>query len=429
MTQTKQILHNERVDFTCEKLVLENGLTLLCAPMPGYAGVHAVYGTNFGSVDRAFTQNGKTVKLPAGIAHFLEHKMFENEEGDAFSLYAATGASANAFTGFDRTCYVFTATQHIPEALDILLSFVSRPYFTKDTVQKEQGIIGQEIKMYDDSADWRMMFALLQSIYHNNPVRDDIAGTVESIAEITPELLYECTDAFYTPGNMVLSAAGNITMEELVAAVERQGLRPAAAPAEKLREPEPESIPRPYHEFTMAVAQPTFGIAFKEKPASPAERFRCDVICDMLTELICGDFTPLFRRLYDEGLINSNFAGEVGSGDDYLCFFFSGETSDPEKVRSELLCEIARLKKEGIAKEDFLLCRNLMYGEAVGDLESIENVATTMAGCEMRGETLFEQLEVLASLTLEDVQQTLEQMLCEERSATVVIRPAQKSKG
>ncbi|MEG0803946.1 MAG: pitrilysin family protein [Pygmaiobacter sp.] len=419
-------IYNERSGVAVERIALENGLVVLVAPMEGYSGVHAVFGTNFGSVDRAFRKQGTSFELPAGIAHFLEHKMFENEEGDAFTLYAKTGASANAFTGFDRTCYVFTATQNIDASLDILLSFVSRPYFTKETVEKEQGIIGQEIKMYDDSPDWRMMFALLQSAYHCCPVRDDIAGSVDSIAKITPELLYACTDAFYTPGNMVLAVAGNITKEQVLAAVERAELRPAAAPAEKLPAQEPAGIVRSHYEFEMSVAQPMFGIIFKEAPWNESERFRKDIICDLITELICGEMTPLFRRLYDEGLINSEFAGEVGSGVGYNCIMFSGETSQPDRVREELLREIRRLKTEGIAEEDFELCRNLLYGEAVGDLESIESVATTLAGCEMRNAGFFEQLETLANLTREEVQQTLQSLLREEDSATVQIRPTAK---
>ena len=174
----------------CEKTVLPSGLTVLVRPMPGYGSVHAEYATRFGSIDRDFVLDGKPVHLPAGVAHFLEHKMFESEDGDAFSQYAKTGANANAFTSFDQTCYVFTATRQVDESLDILLSMVGQPYFTEATIQKEQGIIGQEIRMYDDNPDWRMLFALCGCLYENHPIRSDIAGTVESIAEITPEMLY-----------------------------------------------------------------------------------------------------------------------------------------------------------------------------------------------------------------------------------------------
>ena len=172
-----------------EIITLPSGLTVQVRPMPGYSSVHAVYGTDFGSIDRFFTVDGKKVVVPEGTAHFLEHKMFESDEGDAFSLYAKTGAQANAFTSFEKTCYIFTATSQIDESLDVLLGMVGKPYFTEQTIAKEQGIIGQEIKMYDDSPDWRMLTESMRCLYSAHPIRDDIAGTVESIAQITPEML------------------------------------------------------------------------------------------------------------------------------------------------------------------------------------------------------------------------------------------------
>ncbi len=186
--------------------------------MPGYSSVHAIYATGFGSVHRAFKLDGKQVTLPAGTAHFLEHKMCETPKGDSFTFYAKTGASANAFTSYDRTCYLFSATQKIDENLDILLGMVGKPWFTKATIAKEQGIIGQEIKMYDDSPDWRLLNALFRCLYADHPLRDDIAGTIQSIAELTPQMLYACTKAFYAPSNMVLSVAGKITLAQAVEA-------------------------------------------------------------------------------------------------------------------------------------------------------------------------------------------------------------------
>ena len=213
---------------------LPSGLTVLVRPMPGYSSTHVIYATKFGSIDRDFCLNGQTVHLPAGVAHFLEHKMFEDEDGDAFAKYAKTGANANAFTSFDRTCYLFTATQQLDESLDVLLGMVGHPYFTEQTIAKEQGIIGQEIKMYDDSPDWRLITGLFECLYHSHPIRSDIAGTVESIAEITSAMLYDSCKAFYAPGNMVLAAAGNTTMEQILNPLadpcRLQAARPDGAP-------------------------------------------------------------------------------------------------------------------------------------------------------------------------------------------------------
>lgn len=407
-----------------ESAVLENGLTVRVHPMPGFTDVHAVYGTKFGSIDRAFMAGGKRVDLPAGIAHFLEHKMFENEEGDAFTLYAKTGAFSNAYTSFDKTCYIFSASNRVDENLDILLGFVSRPYFTAATVEKEQGIIGQEIKQYDDSPDWRLMFAVNQCLYHTHPVRDDIAGSVESIAEITPEILYACADAFYRPQNMVLAVAGNVTMDDVLAACARAKLPVKTGTVERVVCEEPMTVAEPYREFTMAVAKPVLGVGFKEQPPQ-GDVLRTEIVCDILTELICGSMTPLYRLLYDEGLVSPGFSGEVLSLPGALSFLFGGETAEPERVRGLLLDEIARLQRTGADEELFTLCKNQLYGELVQDLENVEDVASALASSFFHGRTPADEIETLASVTLEEVNAALRTMLCPERSATVIIRPAE----
>ncbi|MEG0911298.1 MAG: pitrilysin family protein [Ruthenibacterium sp.] len=407
-----------------ETATLENGLTVLVHSMPAFTSVHAVYATHFGSVNRSFSLGEKRMDLPAGVAHFLEHKMFENEEGDAFELYAKTGASANAYTGFDKTCYVFTASSAVPENLDILLSFVSRPYFTKETVQKEQGIIGQEIKMYEDAPDWRLLFAVYEGLYHNHPLRDDIAGTVDSIAAITPELLYACTDAFYRPQNMVLAVAGNVTLQTVLDACARAHLPTKTQAVACIAPTEPADVFCAYKECTMAIAKPMLGIGFKETPLA-GDTLKGEIICDMLTELICGSMTPLYRKLYDEGLVSPGFSGEFMALPGATCVVFGGETSQPETVRALLLDEIARVKQEGISTELFTLCKNMMYGEMVQDLENIDDVAAGMAGTFFKNRTPADEIEALAALTADEVNAALQTMLCEKASATVIIRPAQ----
>lgn len=409
-----------RAAAACEEITLDCGLTVLVRPMPGYSGVHAIYGTRFGSIDLDFEVEGKTVHLPAGVAHFLEHKMFESEDGDAFAKYAKTGAAANAYTSFDKTCYLFTATQQVDESLDILLSMVGEPYFTQATIAKEQGIIGQEIKMYDDSPDWRIMTALFQCLYHAHPIRHDIAGTVESIARITPEMLYDCCRAFYNPANMVLAVAGNVTKGQVLAACERAKLPAKPVRAVRLQAPEPLTVAQEELEFTMPLAKPCLGIGFKEAPVQGA---KAEIVCDMLTELVCGGMTPLYRTLYDQGLVNPGFDGEFLVVEGCCCFLFTGETSEPETVRGLLLAEIERLRAEGVDGELFTLCKNQMYGEMLQDLENIEDTATALAGSFFRGRALTEEIEALASLTKAEVDQALQTMLCTARSATVVIRP------
>ena len=313
--------------------VLPSGLTVLVRPMPGYSGTHVIYATRFGSIDRDFRLDGKEVHLPAGVAHFLEHKMFEDEDGDAFAKFAKTGANANAFTAFDRTCYLFTATEQLDESLDVLLGMVGHPYFTEQTIAKEQGIIGQEIKMYDDSPDWRLITGLCECLYHSHPIRSDIAGTVESIAELTPQMLYSCTRGFYAPSNMVLSVAGKITLAQAVDACKRNGLYRARAPHEVEWDIPAQTGPLPHKEafFTMPVTKPCFGVAYREEPLAEGDLKR-ELLLDMLGDLVVGGLTKLYRRLYDEALVNPEFSGDFIAVRGACTVAFTGESDTPRQV-------------------------------------------------------------------------------------------------
>ena len=423
--QTMQGIRGKAADaIRCQSTVLPGGLTVLCRTMPGYSTVHAIYATAFGSATRRFTLDGKEVELPAGTAHFLEHKMFESEQGDAFELYAKTGASANAFTGYDRTCYVFTASGKIDENLDILLNMVGNPWFTEATIAKEQGIIGQEIKMYDDSPDWRLMTGLFRCLYKDHPIRDDIAGTVESIAGLTPDLLYACTDAFYRPGNMVLAVAGNITMDQALAACRRAGLdKPAPARTVEVAKNHPENDP-PQTElkFSMPVNKPCFALAFREGPIARGD-VRTEMLADMLPDLICGGLTSLYRKLYDQALVNPEFSGDTVSTSGCCVIAFTGESETPRAVADMVREEIARLRREGVDPELFTLVKNQMYGEMLADLEGVEDAAEALASAHLRGNTLADEIEALASLTVADADAALQTMLCEERMTYVEIEP------
>ena len=293
MLENKQTVLEQAV--ADQRQVLPSGLTVLVRPMPGYSSTHVIFATRFGSIDRDFRLGDQEVHLPAGVAHFLEHKMFEDQDGDAFAKYAKTGANANAFTSFDRTCYLFTATQQLDESLDVLLGMVTHPYFTEQTIAKEQGIIGQEIKMYDDSPDWRLITGLFECLYHSHPIRSDIAGTVESIAEITPEMLYDSCKAFYAPGNMVLAAAGNTTMEQILEACARHGLTESRTmpPVQRLWTPEPMTLAATEKTLKMPVSKPCFGLGFKEEPL-PFGDLRTEALYDLILCCIVGGMSPLY---------------------------------------------------------------------------------------------------------------------------------------
>ena len=403
---------------------LPSGLTVIVRPMPGYSCTHAILATRFGSIDRYFRVGEKEIRLPAGVAHFLEHKMFEDEDGDAFAKFARTGANANAFTSFDRTCYLFTATEQVDESLDVLLGMIAHPYFTPETIAKEQGIIGQEIKMYDDSPDWRLMTGLFEGMYHSHPIRSDIAGTCESIAEITPEMLYDCCRAFYAPGNLVLAVAGNVTMDQVLAACGRSGLaepRPAETPR-RLWDEEPLTLARPEQTLTMAVSKPCIGIGFKEEPL-PSGDLRTEALYDLVCSCICGGMSPLYRRLYDAGLVNPDFGGAVLRVDGCCCFLFTGESEHPDEVRDLLLAEIERVRAAGVDEEIFTLCKNEKYGQLIENLENVEDSASQMADFALAGQTVAQQIGMLAGLTAADANRALETIFRPERMAFIKILP------
>ena len=412
---------------SCESVVLPSGLTVLCRTMPGYSSVHAIYATGFGSVHRAFKLDGKQVTLPAGTAHFLEHKMCETPKGDSFTFYAKTGASANAFTSYDRTCYLFSATQKIDENLDILLGMVGKPWFTKATIAKEQGIIGQEIKMYDDSPDWRLLNALFRCLYADHPLRDDIAGTVESIAELTPQMLYSCTRGFYAPSNMVLSVAGKITLAQAVDACKRNGLYRARAPHEVEWDIPAQTDPLPHKEafFTMPVTKPCFGVAYREEPLAEGDLKR-ELLLDMLGDLVVGGLTKLYRRLYDEALVNPEFSGDFIAVRGACTVAFTGESDTPRQVVDLLQEEIERMRREGVDPEVFMLVKNQMYGELLGDVEAVDDAAEEAAAACLKGRTLADEIAALAELTVEDANALLQTALREENRAYVQIDPAEK---
>jgi len=418
MTEIKNAILNE----SYQLITTDCGLKIGVYNMHGYNAVHAVFATNFGSVDREFSIDGKEYKLPAGVAHFLEHKMFENEDGDAFEKYAKTGANANAFTSFDKTCYIFTATENVDESLDILLDFVTKPYFTPQTVQKEMGIIGQEIKMYDDSVNWRMMFGILDGLYVNHYIRDDIAGTVESIAEIDDKLLYDVAHGFYSPSEMILCVAGNITADRVVDAVTRAGFNSEVADVKRISPFEPDEINYAEKSIYMPVSSVNVAVGFKEKMSNPVtakEEIAGDIIMDVLT----GATSKLFNKLYDQNIVNGTFGGEVFSGRDYYATIISGETNQRDVLLDEIYSAIEELKSTGISEEDFLTSKNSMYGSLIIEFENVEEIAHDMVTEHFKGRTVYSGIETLSELTLDDVNEQLSRMFNSDKKTVFTVYP------
>jgi len=419
----KQIIQNERTNEKYYKIKHPSGLDILVWSMENFSTTEALFGTKYGSINTRFkTKNDKDfVDVPEGIAHFLEHKLFENEDCDVFELYAKTGANANAYTSFDKTCYLFSCSDNYKDSLEILISFVQKPYFTDATVQKEQGIIGQEIRMCDDNPDWRVFFNLLNGLYVNHPVKIDIAGTVESIAKIDAELLYRCYNTFYNLNNMVLSIAGNVDVDEVLEIADRhlKVCEDISLETEFLDEPKEIHISEVVQK--LPVGTPLFNIGFKAKPVDGGRAIKTEMEASILLSLIAGSTSSLYKQLFDEGLINSSFSSEVFSGDGYFANILGGESKNPREVLSRVIAEIDRVKTEGLDKEQFEIVKKSKYGQLVRSFNNVEACASLMLNSHFLGVNAFETVEMLANISFEDVQNSIYDLFDTEKVSISIV--------
>lgn len=413
----------------CYFLQHSSGLPIYVWPKEGYASAYAVFATKYGSIDSAYVSadTDKVVELPAGIAHYLEHKLFENEDCDAFERYAKTGASANAYTSFDHTAYLFSCTRQLNESLEILLDFVQKPYFTEKTVEKERGIIGQEIRMCEDSPSRTVFCNLLEGLYHNHPVRVDIAGTVESIAQITPELLYGCYHRFYNLRNMVLSVAGNVTCEQVEILADKL-LKPAPAYDSK-RPPvdEPRTAFRAVTEVKMPVSEPLFYLGYKV-PQNTTEGLldasaKETAAAAVLQELLGGRANPLYAQLMNEGLINASFGVEYFDGPGYGVWIIGGESKNPNAVCEAFRRERDRMLHEGISAEEFETARKAVYGQMISHFDSVEGCGDIAVDAHFSGRNPFALLDAVATLTKDVVETRLKGDFDEAASSLSIVNP------
>lgn len=426
-----QSIHYENLQETLYYEVLDNGLHVYVLPKPGFQKTYATFATKYGSVDNHFRVEGKPeIRVPDGIAHFLEHKMFEEPEGgDVFAKFASNGASANAFTSFDQTVYLFSATENIMANLETLIDFVQNPYFTDQNVEKEKGIIGQEINMYQDNPDWRVYFGLIEALYKVHPVHIDIAGTIESIGTITKEDLYTCYNAFYHPSNMLLFVVGGVDPEETIAMVKANQARKTyekQGSIDRLFDPEPEQVAEKQKICRLAVSLPKCLFGFKEKEVglAPEDQLRRDLTTKLMLDLLFGSSTELYQKLYDEDLISDSFSHEYSSSPQYAFSAAGGDTKDPEQMLKRIREEVDRLKEKGFNQSDFERARKKKMGGYLRMLNSPENIAHEFTRYQFRGSNLFAVLPVYESITLEDVNRRLQEHVdWDQLSVSLVLSP------
>lgn len=402
----------------------KSGLKIFVMPKEHYSSAYAVIGTRYGSIDTKFKRSDRSdfVTVPEGIAHFLEHKLFESEELDAFTRYAETGASANAYTSFDKTCYLFQCTDRFEDSLRILLDFVTHPYFTKETVEKEQGIIGQEITMYYDVPGWMSTFNLLKCLYKNHPVRIDIAGTVDSISHITDKLLYDCYDTFYNLNNMALAVVGNVDVDSVLAVCDEVLKKSADVKIERAFEQEPREIVKSYEEYHLSVGMPVFSFGYKEECKTPMRTVKELIEMNVLLEVLAGETSPLYTSLFEKGLINSSFSKEYFVGNGYEAVIFDGESNNAAEVAQEIKAEVENLRTNGFSDERFEAARRSLYGKEIMSYNDIDDVANSMIASCFGGFGIFDALEIYKSVQKSDIEKLLAEKLNEQYSALSIVK-------
>ena len=413
-----------RLDERVFRTRLDNGLKIAVVPRPGFARKAAYFVTDYGSIHTEFTHEGIRYSAPAGVAHYLEHKMFDMPDMDVSEAFAALGANPNAFTSYDMTAYYFTCTEHFDECLELLLKFESTPYFTEESVRKEQGIIAQEILMYNDSADSRVFEDLTENMYHTHPIRVPIAGTVESIEEITPEILELCHRVFYHPGNMMLCVVGDVDPEEVTRIAGEVLPAENQTPAQTHLGQEDMDIVRPLSVRQMDVAMPTFQLGIKCPPPPGGVDFaRWELTAELAAEVLFGESSQLYLWLYEEGLIDSSFGGGVETVRGSAMITCGGDSYEPEQVRDCIFNHARYLVREGIPEDEFQRMKKSFLGRRIKDLDSFESTCFRLCAYEMEQFDYFRFPESFDSVTLEEVRGFLEAYILPERCAVAIVEP------
>ncbi len=409
---------------------IEPGLEVFVLPKQGYNKKYATFSTRFGSIDSHFVVEGQGEELvvPDGVAHFLEHKLFEEEDGNVFDRFARLGASSNAFTNFTNTTYLFSTTDNFYECLDILLDFVQNPYFTEETVEKEKGIIEQEIRMYEDNPQWRIFFNLLSALYNEHPVRKDIAGTVESIRRIDKDILYKCYRTFYHPSNMAVFVVGDVDPDRVLAQVGENIDRRGYAPLGEIKRIYPQEVPALAKDFVsqeLVVSQPIFNLGYKDRDIGydGEQLFRRELMTEVVLDAILGSSSRLYNELYEEGLIDDEFDAGCVAEEGYGHTMIGGETDDPERLYERLQAGIKRAQQEGITAEQFEHHRRKIMGGFLKSFNSLEFIANNFLAYHFRNINFFNYLDVLGTLTLEEVNHRLREHLGTDNQARSLIMP------
>jgi len=413
---------------------MSNGLNVYILPKKGFNKTYATFTTKYGSVDNTFVPFGKDdyVKVPDGIAHFLEHKLFEKEDGDVFQQFSRQGASANAFTSFTRTAYLFSSTSDVEKNLETLVDFVQSPYFSEKTVEKEKGIIGQEITMYDDNPDWRLYFGLIQNLYQNHPVKIDIAGTIESIAEIDKDWLYECYNTFYHPSNMLLFIVGPVDPEKIMTQVrENQAKKDYKEMPEIKRkfeeEPQQAAEKKQVLQMNVQTSKTLLGIKALHVDQMGEVLLKNELTMNVLLDLLFGKSSKNYNKLYDEGLVDETFSYDYTQEQGFGFAMIGGDTGEPDKLADSLKQMLLGAKQGSVFNEEQLeRAKKKKIGAFLRAVNSPEYIANQFTRYAFNDMNLFDVVPTLEKITLQDVQKLASEVISEERFSVCQVIPKQK---
>ena len=432
-------VENKKIDEKYYYIRHSSGLDIYVFPK-NHTTSYALFGTRYGSIDKTFKINGEEefTTVPDGIAHFLEHKLFDSADGiNADERFADTGANSNAYTDFDKTCYLFSCTDNFDESLEILLDFVTHPYFTDESVQKEQGIIGQEIRMYDDNPGWQVYFQMLTNMYQKHSVRLDIAGTIESISEITPDILYKCYNTFYNLNNMVLCVSGDVTAEQVKNAADKilAGRDAPGSPSVpsiydpvdiiRYKYDEPEGVTKKITEKKLKVSKPLFNIGLKdcENGFYGKELAKKAAELDILHNMMFSQSSDFYTRLYNAGKINNKFGvgGEINP--EYGHWVYSGESDTPAEIMDEIIKEYETQIRNGLDREEFERCKKVSYASSITLFDNTGNISNSFINCLQKGYDILDLPEIIGSITFEGIEKRLRQIFRKENFIISIINP------
>ena len=423
-----KIVENSKVKEKIYIEKLENGLTVMIIPKKGIQKKYVIWGTNYGSNDSKFIVPGeeKETEVPKGVAHFLEHKMFEQESGvNSLDTLTALGVDANAYTTNDHTAYLFECTDNFYPALDELMDYVQHPYFTDENVEKEKGIIGQEIMMYDDYPEWKVYLNAMEAMYHEHPVKLDIPGTIETISHIDKDILYKCYNTFYNPSNMAMVVCGDFVPEELMKEIKKRLIdKKANGEIKRIYPEEQEEIVKEKIEQNMDVSQPLFAIGIKDKLADTKERVRKHIAIEILLNMIIGKSSKLYKELYDEGILFATPSLDYEFAREYAHILITGQSLKPEEVFNRFKNTVEIMKKTSINSEEFNRIKKRIYGDYVKEYNDVADIARMFLADFFKEINSFDYLEEINTVNEQYVEQILKEIFDDKKMIISVIKKA-----